>query len=399
LLTSWGAGAGLGLAALLRARLRLKRMLRARSVVADPSLRAMLDDLRERAGVGRTVLLTQTERLHTPFATGSGEICLPTRVVRDLDGEQRRSILAHELAHLLRRDPRWFTCLAMIERVLFFQPLNRVARRRVQESAEFLCDDWAARQVGGLALARCLTEVASWNVAPPQAFAMAGMAGSGPLTRRVERLLSPAAGTDPARRPAWVGVAGGLVTLAVACAPGVTIRGVQPEVAMHVQEESGTAEVAADSSGAPGAVTAAAPVETPEGVVSIAADGTILYGVEASDQVRTVEWAHGPFWQNAAEVEGHIRFESRGRIAFSANGTEVVGLSGGARFAVEEADTSGVTRLEVSRGADGAVHYRYSVDGRPEPWSDTRERRNWLGPLVRELVRISAPGAGAASES
>jgi hypothetical protein len=393
-LVAWGVGVSIGLLAMVWARVRLRRLLRGRSMVTDPSLQAMLGDLCRRAGVRRTVLLTKTERLQTPFAMGAGEICLPIRVVRGLDGEQQRSILAHELAHLLRRDPGWFTCLALIERVLFFQPLIRVARREVQEGAELLCDDWAAGQVGGLALARCIAEVASWNAAPPRAFAMARMSGSGPLTRRVDRLLSHSTTADRAGHRVWVGVAGGLVTLVMACAPGVTVRDARSEVAVHAQDGSGMADAVTDSSGPPDAIVGAAQqTETPEAVVSIGADGTILYGMESSDEVRTVAWAHGPFWQNAAQLEGQIRFESQGRITFSADGTEIVDLSAGARFVVEETDTSGVRRLEVSRDADDAVHYSYSVNGQPEPWSSPRERRGWLGPLVRELIRISTPGA------
>ncbi|HEV2148840.1 MAG TPA: M56 family metallopeptidase [Longimicrobiaceae bacterium] len=394
-LAAWALGAGLGLAAMVRARVRLRRLLRSRSPVADPSLRAMLSDLCRQSGVRRTVRLTTTDRLRTPFAMGTREICLPARALRRLDREQQRSVLAHELAHLLRRDPWWFTCLAVIERVLFFQPLLRLARREIQEGAELLCDDWAARQVGGLELARCIAEIASWSAAPPQALAMARMAGSGPLTRRVDRLLAPSAVTDRPRSRVWAGLAGGLATLAVACAPGVSVRTVGSDAAVHVQDEGG-AEVEAPANAAAEGAEAVQPAETLEATVTVEADGTIVYSTGAVDEPRMVVWAHGPFWQSQEQLQGRIRLETQGRIRFSADGTEIVELSKGARFVVEETDTSGVRRLEVFRGEDDGVRYAYSVDGRPEPWRQTREQTRWLGPLTRELLRVSTPEARAA---
>ncbi len=51
----------------------------------------------------------------------------------------------------------------ILERALFFQPLNRLARARLCDSAEFLCDEWAVQHTQSpLALARCLSVVASW---------------------------------------------------------------------------------------------------------------------------------------------------------------------------------------------------------------------------------------------
>ena len=52
-------------------------------------------------------------------------------------------MLAHEVAHLVRRDPHWLVAARVIETVLFVQPLNRLARLRLQEVAEYLSDDWA----------------------------------------------------------------------------------------------------------------------------------------------------------------------------------------------------------------------------------------------------------------
>jgi hypothetical protein len=138
------------------------------------------------------VTLTLSERLTSPVALSADEICLPERALSELDPIRMESILAHELAHLVRRDPMWLTIARVIEAVFFFQPLNVIARRRMQEAAEFASDAWASRRVARpLDLAYCLARVAEWTIAAPRlpVPAMAERRGA-VLVRRVERLTS-----------------------------------------------------------------------------------------------------------------------------------------------------------------------------------------------------------------
>ena len=98
-----------------------------------------------------------------PLALAGRHIVLPDRFLEELDPEQQRAALAHEMAHVARRDPEWRIAVEILERALFFQPLNRLARARLCDAAEFLCDEWAVQQTQSpLAMARCLSVVASW---------------------------------------------------------------------------------------------------------------------------------------------------------------------------------------------------------------------------------------------
>jgi hypothetical protein len=120
-----------------------------------------------------------------------------------LEPSEQESMLAHELAHHVRRDPAWLAVAHLLERVFFFQPLNGVACRRLRKLAELHCDAWAAEQTGDrLTLARCLAEVAGWIVqqrAEPALMRVMGMAGSpSALRQRIMRLLDDAA-PSPAR--------------------------------------------------------------------------------------------------------------------------------------------------------------------------------------------------------
>jgi len=203
---------------------RAMREIGPRTPVTDASLLAMLEALRQAGGVRRSIRVTCAEGLGSPVALGASEIVLPEAALTELEPEQQRSMLAHELAHLARRDPAWLAAACMLERIFFIQPLNRVARSGMQEAAELLCDDWAVHRTGsGFSLATCLVKVAEWVDTAPRPVPMAGMAEHrSQLVTRIHRLIEGR--TMPtAPRSLWL-AAGAVLLLGVTAvaAPGVT---------------------------------------------------------------------------------------------------------------------------------------------------------------------------------
>ena len=201
------------------------RRIRNRSRVVGGDVRRLFDGLEPDRAVGRPVALSASSRVQSPLAKGvtRPEVCLPLRVLSELSARQQKSLLAHELGHLVRRDPLWLLVARTVEGVLFFQPLNGLARRRLQEISELRADDWAVRATGSpLDLARCLTRVADWNLTPVPVPSMAERSGSG-LTRRIHRLLqSPEVeGDDGSPRGLWLAAVALLLAVALA-APGVS---------------------------------------------------------------------------------------------------------------------------------------------------------------------------------
>lgn len=218
---------GLGLTAwYVGRRLILVGRLGDRRVVHDVTLRERLEALQREMGLRRRVSLTASTAISSPVALGRNEICLPSAAMADLDPEQQRAMLAHELAHLARRDPEWLTVACVLERVFFFQPLNRVARARIQESAEYLADEAAARLSGGVPLARCLVKVAEWIQASPLGVPVAGMAEQrSQLSARVVRLLESKGLGTPRRQRALVMASLGVLLLTVRFVPGANAPG------------------------------------------------------------------------------------------------------------------------------------------------------------------------------
>ena len=230
LLGIWSAVAGILVLGFAFRRWQLARRLGGRvPVLAHPAVEELVE-LCRRSGVSRPVVLTVCDRLSSPIVVGLSEVSVPGIALRELDGPQRRSMLAHELAHLIRFDPAWLSIGALMERVFFFQPLNRLARQRIQADAELLCDSWAAEQTGsGVTLAKCLVKVAEWIDAAPRPIPIAGMAEErSQLVDRVRRLVeeSPAM-WKPRRRVLVVAVAVALLITAFV-APKVTLVGQDP---------------------------------------------------------------------------------------------------------------------------------------------------------------------------
>lgn len=192
---AWAGLAGLALARLGTAALRLRRLLRARRPLDTSPLDAHLDALAVALGLRAPLRVSVVARLGAPLATGLArpEVCLPPRVFEQLALDEQAALCAHELAHVARRDPAWLCVARLVEALAPLQPLNVWARRRLQDIAECLSDDLAVRASRQpLGLARSLVDVASWTHPEFTPATAAGAQGArSRLGHRVERLMDP----------------------------------------------------------------------------------------------------------------------------------------------------------------------------------------------------------------
>jgi Zn-dependent protease with chaperone function len=303
LLPAWLLGALALTLAYLRSHLELRRQLRYRPQVVGGGVLGRLARLVRASGISRKVRLTCTWRLSVPVALGAreAEVCVPPRALFQLDDEQQDALLAHELAHLARRDPLWLPLTSLVVSVLFFQPLNWLAHRRLRELSELLCDEWAVAHTGRpLSLAGCLAEVAGWSTGAQARRGAAckaarlpvpGMAGRpSQLAHRIRRLLDgpPICSIGcplPPRRHRAVLLAVVPLVLAgvVLAAPGIS-AGSAP---------AGSAAAAGGAAAAPPAVEAAMAGEKPAGPAAgpVAASARIVAGSGVTAPVCTVPGA------------------------------------------------------------------------------------------------------------
>ncbi len=242
LVPAWLLGALVLTLGYLRSYRLLRRQLRCRLRVVGGAVVGRLAALARESGISRRVRLTCTWRLRVPVALSDrgAEVCVPPRALFELSDERQDALLAHELAHLARRDTLWLPLTGLLVAAFFFQPLNWLARRRLRDLSELLCDEWAVARTGSpLSLAGCLAEVAGWSLA-----ALGGGAGAAglvsrrsaasqlapgmadrpsQLAHRIRRLLEggPRQERGPAGRHLAVLLASGLLAVVVA-APGIS---------------------------------------------------------------------------------------------------------------------------------------------------------------------------------
>ncbi|MHC5063926.1 MAG: M56 family metallopeptidase [Planctomycetota bacterium] len=220
-----------------------KRLLRQRQPIRDGSAPAMLGRLTAKAGYWRAIRLSSHPELQTAIAFGviRPEICLPERAFDELDEGEQQSMLAHELGHLIRRDPLWLRISGLMVILFPWQPLLRKGRRELQLIAEYRSDAIAADLSGNLTTARCLVEVAGWMAAGQQdlPIGVTGMAVRGSAFReRVERLLrGDHSGTIGRHRAWWLPLSTAVLAAATTMLPGAEIKEPRPAAAAPLEAE------------------------------------------------------------------------------------------------------------------------------------------------------------------
>jgi len=245
----WALVATILLGAYVRSYSRIRQRLRSRPRVVGGSLLTQLRELAAGAGLGQSVRLSCSSRVPVPLALGvrQPEICLPPRALAGLTEEQQQGLLAHELAHLVRRDPLWLAVSHLMTAALFFQPLNWVARRRLREISEMLSDEQAVVFTGSpLSLAGCLAEVAGWSVGL-RPLPLPGMADRpSNLARRIRRLLDDSRTPEHPARRLWLGAAMVvLLVTVVAAAPAVSSSKLEPPTPAPSSEKPAAAPATA----------------------------------------------------------------------------------------------------------------------------------------------------------
>lgn len=171
------------------------------------------------AGLPDRVRVTRSARLGAPVAISGRQICVPEDLWSELDEPARAATLAHEMAHLERRDPLFRRVSAMAGALLFHQPLLALARRREAAEAELDCDAIAARHTEDpAAMAQALAAVAARALRRKSSVPVPAMAsGDSDLVSRVRALtIAPTRPASIAERRG-LAVASILALSALAC--------------------------------------------------------------------------------------------------------------------------------------------------------------------------------------
>ncbi len=170
----------------------LVQRLKAKGLSPVPeSLEATFARLREALRISAPVRLYQSALVQVPTALGwlRPVVLVPAGVLVGLSAEQLELVLAHELAHIRRRDYLINLLQTAVETLLFYHPAVWWVSGRMRVEREHCCDDLAVAACGNpVGYARALADLESLGARRP-VLAMAASGGS--LFERVARLVAP----------------------------------------------------------------------------------------------------------------------------------------------------------------------------------------------------------------
>ncbi len=162
---------------------------RARPIVNE-SAEQVAEALRADLRLPAPVRLLQSEHVEAPVIMGwrRPALILPADVTDRLSPDMIDAVLAHEFAHIERRDYIANVLQSIVELVLFFSPAVAWMSTRIREAREYCCDDAAIHRCGDpkhyVQALTTLASLATVNTVRP------ALGAAGPrLIVRVRRLL------------------------------------------------------------------------------------------------------------------------------------------------------------------------------------------------------------------
>lgn len=161
-----------------------------------------LETFCRRTGIHKPIGLVESALVKIPMTIGHFKpvILFPLGLVTGLPRDQVEALLAHELAHILRKDYLVNILQNLVDILFFYHPGVRWISSHVRAERENCCDDIAVSLSGdSLNVARALTNIqgSDMRIPDPAMAARGKMTGSYGLLARIKRLLRPPArGSD-----------------------------------------------------------------------------------------------------------------------------------------------------------------------------------------------------------
>lgn len=185
-----------------------RRLLRRASRGAGPDLQRMAHEIGSTLGLKKAPTIETTDAVVSPmvyWSGGTARVLIPTALIQGMERSRLRWIVAHELAHVRRRDHlvRWLEWLACT--AFWWNPIAWWARRRLRAAGEICCDALVVNAFGcaprdyARSLVRALDLVRTEETARPPAFASAVHGGR--RTRHLEGRLRMIIANRPAGIP------------------------------------------------------------------------------------------------------------------------------------------------------------------------------------------------------
>jgi beta-lactamase regulating signal transducer with metallopeptidase domain len=360
----------------------------------------LLRHLCRELGITAPVALLEGDPDTMPRTWGlSPSVLLPSGA-RKWSDDKLRAVLLHELAHVKRRDWLLQVVAQAAEALYWFNPLVWYAAHRMRIERERACDDLVLVH-GSRATdyATHLLDIArSMRAGPFTPSAGLAVARKSQLRSRLMDIL------DATRRRAAVspGLAAAVwLTTALVVIPMAGAASATNQPPAETVGESWSGPVAPASSTGFTVFPEASEAPTAPGA------GFSQPWVEAPDrtgprnpstQVPQCDWnrrgADVSTSMNVNDDQMELRIqmddcrltiEARGDVEFNPREIDVVSISRGGYFEIEESEAANTRRLELRPAGDGGVERRWLVDGKGQEYD--QGAREWFAELLPVLFR------------
>ena len=191
---AWFVGLTIFLGRLLAGITRVHYLRNRMNHPADPYWEGVLRKLVRQSGCKSGVALLESALVRSPLTIGYLKplILFPIGFINHLSEAEVEAILAHELAHIVRRDYLFNILQSVVEAIFYFHPAVWWLSGRVREERESACDDQAIALLGNkITYVKALVTIQEMAFSPLHpALAFAGSKRSH-LLLRIQRLFSP----------------------------------------------------------------------------------------------------------------------------------------------------------------------------------------------------------------
>lgn len=159
----------------------------------------IVDALVNKTGIAYPKIIAVRSR-EAPFTVGVRQpvIAVSPRVIKNLSKGELEAVLAHEIAHIRRRDYLYHWLVVLMRDLLFFSPITHWVYQRLSYEKERACDDFGSSMSQPMLLAKSLIRLAELRQEEPtlgsaKRFAPQSLLGVSEsfFARRVKELINP----------------------------------------------------------------------------------------------------------------------------------------------------------------------------------------------------------------
>lgn len=320
---------------------QLHRLLTERTAITDRKLLIVLKKLQDKAQFEDGVQLFESENVQSPLVFKRGEIILPIGFSANFNPHQIEAALAHELAHLKRKDTIWLKFGLTLEVVFFFQPLNALFNKVLHQVAEQRSDQLASEWTNNAhALAEAISVAAHISLQPSQnKMVLAMKSNKSNLLVRVEQLLLVGKLKTP-RINLVFGLAFSFLVL----------------------------------------------VMTPVLSIQSAAAGTEKSQTRSHTHIVNGDVTHLSMTQQQDDKTIRIKGKLKGEFSVNASETQITHFPEDSYLYITYDDGRKERKLEVSRDSE-EIEYQFYLDGDKNAFDQPAQQ--WFSSIIPEVFRVS----------